>query len=229
MLLVVLQMADADEIKKINDALTQAKGKRKIAAELLGITVNALSLRMHKLPEVMSLWGNRNRKIVLLKQADGEVVKLKVNEAEIAADHERQFARIVQPIMGTDAEATEMMALAKAYGQHSQLCESVIGGSVFERAIKLKKIADEVDAQVRKEHERGSTPEEMKALYEHQLGLHKALRDTAEMINRGRVANAKVKAIQDAGKGSHKGKTAFGPKQSQTNIVAQNVQVNPPA
>lgn len=231
-------MADTERIQKFNAALTQTGGNRALAAELLGVSKMTVREVIRENPDLKAVWGVKSRKVIHLSQPNGDVVTVSLTEEQIAEQQERQFEKLIAPIMGDSKEMSDNLSLAKAYGKHSELCESVIGGNVFERTLKLKKLADAVDKELKLSLAEAPAVEleariednyKLRALMEFSVNIHKQLIASADMINRGRVANAKVRALKEAAKGSKIGKTSFGPKRSQTNIVANNVQLNAPA
>lgn len=215
--------------------------KRSLAAAELGMSKIEFKDIINSNTDLRAIYGWKSKKVIHLAQPDGTVATLKMTEEQISERNEQQFKSLVSPIFGDAKEESDALALAKAYGRHSDLCEQVIGGSVFDRALKLKKLADETDTEIKTMRESGLVnidPEtgsgisdniaanmRYKATLEFSINLHKQLISSAEMINKGRVANAKVKALRDM-KNKSKGKLAFAPKTTQTNIMAQNVQLN---
>lgn len=224
---------------KICAAMEKHGNKRSLAAAELGMSKVEFKDIINSNVDLRAVYGWKSKKVIHLAQPDGTVATLKLTEEQIAERNEKQFQSLVAPIFGNDKEESDTMALAKAYGRHSDLCEQVIGGSVFDRALKLKKLADEIDKELKTILAAGFVSVDpmtgegaadniamntrLRAITEFSINLHKQLISSAEMINKGRVANAKVRALRDA-KNKSRGKLAFGPKQ--TNILAQHVQVN---
>lgn len=142
-------------------------------------------------------------------------------EAQIQARREQEFKKL---LVGTaeEGDLVEAMSLQKAYGRYTEDCESLIGGTLVERGLKLKRILGLLDDQISKDLEAEALSETFTSKSILYVEAHKMLARIMEVVSGSRLARAKALALKEAGKSKGRGKTSFGPK---TAIVAQNVMV----
>lgn len=216
-------------VKKLaNEMLTKHGGNRQKAADEMGVTKMSLREMIRSDSALHAVWGRKTKREMNLTAPDGSKVTLALSEDQIAAENEKTFQAIMSPLL-SDEDVAKNLALAKMYGNHSELCGSIIGGNVFERTLKLVKQADDVDKDIADMRQMGidmDTNMRLRTLTEFSINLHKRIESASNMIVQGRVANAKIKALKEAKKSNATGKPGFPVKTAQTNIVAQSVQVN---
>lgn len=213
-------MLTADEKRRINDALTRNNGDRRLACAALNITIKDLKTIINNNKDLKALWGKKPRALLTIgsgEETPNVQVVVVENEALIQARREQEFQKLVS-VTGGEGELENSFSLQKAYGRYTEECESLLGGTLVERGIALRKLLKRLDAEI---EEALSLPvEELKVRSDLYAECHKQLARIMEVVTTSRLARAKQTALKEAGKSKGKGKTSFGPK---TAIVAQTV------
>ena len=219
-------MRSAEEITRINRAMTEANGDRDVAAAALGITKHALTNILNTTLALKTQWC-KPRKLITVSPSElvqGMPLDLMSAElpAEVAARNQEAFDKLLAKSINPEAMAVNQ-TLAKMFGQHLEQCGNLVGGTLIERVLLLK---EEIKKR-QEEVDRGFVGEDagtqLKATLEFIAAADNTIISVMEIINRTTTARAKLKEMEGGNNaGRPKGKPGFGPK---TAIIAQNVTV----
>lgn len=217
-------MLTADEKRRINDALTTSNGNRKAASAVLNISSNRLKTIINNNDDLRAQWSQK-RLAPFTTRAEPMTVVPAESEEQIRARREGEFQKLMHGT-GEPEEIVHAMSLMRAYGHFSEEMESLLGGGLVERGIKLKKLCDTLDKKLHDGLNADKQPEGLTTISILYIEAHKQLSHISEVVGASRVARAKIQMFKDQAKGNkNRGKVAWGPKM-QNNIVANNVQVN---
>lgn len=220
-------MLNAEEIKRVNEVMTACNGDRTKAANILCISRTVLSSYIACSKDLKNLWSKpRVKKEVTAMQAYSGP-RLEVVDPETAEEQEKRLdAEFEKLVCGTGTMSGEMIAaraLQKAYGHHLNRCMDLMGGSLVDRALKLKKLIDDKEKLIAEGSGTGDMVQAM--IYTAELNgyleMHNVLIKILEVSNKSSLARAKIKQMEgnkEAGK--PKGKPGFSPK-TQTIVIQE--------
>lgn len=219
-------MLTDEEKRRINDALTVNNGDRALAAASLNISTVELKTVIHNNIGLKKHWSKSRKPLIPEALGESQEVAVAVTTESDEAVMERRnkdFQKLISST-GTPEELTDALNLQKAYGRFAEECESVLGGGLVDRGMKLKRLMDKVGDRITDLVKEGTPPEGFASLSILFIEGHKQLANITSVVGQSRVGRAKIQAIRESAKQQRgKGKTSFGPKQ--INVSANNVQL----
>lgn len=219
-------MRSLEEIAQINQAMTKANGDRQVAAMELQIEKRKLTQILHSTPSLKAIWcpAKNTVPVTTLEVMKGlDLQPMTVESAEaLEAANDKSFEALLEKSLDP-AELATARSLSKMWGKHLGQCGDLIGGTLVERALKLKaqiqKAQDEMDAGF--EGEFAGLQYQARSIFV--IEAHKILLSVQDGITKTTMARAKLKEMSQQGNGGRlNAPTKFGYKNA---IIAQNVTV----
>lgn len=209
-------MRSADEIRRINESMTRANGDRQVAAMELQIEKRRLTQILHSTPSLKAIWcpAKNTLPVTALEVMKGlDMQPMTVESAEaLEAANDKSFEALLEKSLDP-AELATARSLSKMWGKHLGQCGELIGGTLVERALKLKaqiqKAQDEMNAGF--EGESAGLQYQARSIFV--IEAHKILLSVQDGITKTTMARAKLKEMSQQGNGGRPGgKPGFGPK-----------------
>ncbi len=209
--------------------MVACNGDRKKASEILCMPRVALTATLQNCRPLKQVWCKIEKPEPITAVQSYKKPALQVLDAESAADLEKRMdLEFEKLVCGTGEMTSEMMsarALQKAYGSHLGRCMDLMGGSLVDRALKLKKLIDEKEKLIERGTETGDLVQAQ--VYTAELNgyieMHNVLIRILDMSNKSAMSRAKIRQME-GGKDSNKpkGKPGFSPKQTINMVEKQS-------
>ena len=215
-----------EEIRKVNEVMTSCNGDRTKAASILCMTRPALTQMINTCVPLKQTWvkAREAKPITDIQQYAGPALQV-LNPETVEEQEKRMDEEFELLICGSAGMTPDMAAarqLQKAYSNHPARCIDLIGGSIIDRAIKLKKLIDSLDQKIAESSEAPCLDEITVQQYTTDrtfyIQAHQVLTGMLEKTTKTSLARAKIKQMEGGkSEGKPKGKPGFSPKQQ--NIV----------
>lgn len=211
------------EIVKIHSALTAANGDRDVAAAALNIDRRQLTQIIHGIASLKRAWGQPKSLNLPVAIPVPQPVSQETFE-ELERKNDEQFENLLAKTLNP-GEMETSRSLSKMFGRHLGQCANLVGGTLIERAMKLKDAIADAEKRVEQGFVGETAAMELKSTYEFITNGNNTLISIMETINKSAMARAKLREMEQAKNGARpNGKPGFGPKMAN---VVQNAAVIP--
>lgn len=210
-----------EEVKRIHAALTECNGDREAAAIKLGIEKRQLTQMIHSLVSLKRAWGQPKPPNLPVAIPIPQMVTQESFE-ELERKNDEQFENLLAKTLNP-SEMETSRSLSKMFGRHLGQVANLVGGTLIERAMKLKDEISKAEQRLEIGFGGDDAGQQLKATYEFITNGNNTLISIMEIINKSAMARAKLREMEQAKNGGKpNGKPGFGPKMAN---VVQNVAV----